>query len=71
MKPLAIVGLIVLVLGIASLFVGLPRTESHGVKVGDASIGVQTKTSERIPVVASVALIVAGGVVTAMGMKKA
>lgn len=70
MKPLAIVGLIVLVLGIASLFVGLPRTESHGIKVGDASVGVQTKTNERIPMAASVAMIVAGGVITAMGMKK-
>jgi hypothetical protein len=70
MKPLAIVGLIVLVLGVASLFVGLPRTESHGIKMGDASIGVQTKTSERLPLIASIAMIIGGGVVTAAGMKK-
>ena len=71
MKPLAIVGIIVLVLGVASLFVGLPRTESHGIKMGDASIGVQTKTTERLPLIASIAMIIGGGVVTAAGMKKA
>jgi hypothetical protein len=56
---------------VASLFVGLPHTESHGIKMGDASIGVQTKTTERLPLIASIAMIIGGGVVTAAGMKKA
>lgn len=71
MRPLAIIGIIVLVLGVASLFVGLPRTENHGIKVGDASVGVQTRTTERLPLIASIAMIIGGGVVTAAGMKKA
>ena len=68
MKALFMMGLVVLVLGIASFFVALPHTENHGVKVGDASIGVQTKTSQKLPpaigavlVVGGIVMLVAGG----------
>jgi hypothetical protein len=62
MKPAAIVGIILIVLGIASLFYGIPTREKHGVNVGGAEIGVETKTNKAVPVAIS-ALLIAGGVV--------
>jgi hypothetical protein len=62
MKPLFWVGIVVLVLGIASLFVALPHRETHGVSVGDASVGVQTKHNEKVSPAISAVLIVVGGV---------
>jgi hypothetical protein len=68
MKPLFLIGLIVLALGIASFFVAFPHTENHGVKVGDTSIGVQTHDSQKLPpavggllVVGGIVMMVAGG----------
>lgn len=61
MKALFWFGLLVLVLGIASLFVAIPRRETHGVKAGDVNIGVQVKHSEHVAPIVSVVLI-AGGV---------
>jgi hypothetical protein len=57
MKALSLVGLVVLILGIASFFVPFPHSENHGIKVGDASVGVQTHSSERISPVMSGVLI--------------
>ena len=65
MRSLVVGGLLVLVLGIASLVVPIPRTETQGIKLGDASIGVQTSHSERVPPLISVVLI-AGGIALAM-----
>jgi hypothetical protein len=42
MKILLFAGLLVVVLGIASLIVPIPQTETHGIKAGDVNIGVQT-----------------------------
>ena len=70
MKVLFVVGLIVLVLGIASFFVALPHTENHGVKVGDASIGVQTHTSQKAPPALGVVLVVGGIVMMVAGGRK-
>jgi len=60
MKPLFWVGLVVLVLGVASLFVAVPRRENKEVKIGDANIGVQVQHSERVLPVVSAVLIAAG-----------
>lgn len=60
MKALFGVGLIVLILGIASFFIPLPQKENHGIKVGDTSIGVQTQHSEKVPPVISAVLVVGG-----------
>jgi hypothetical protein len=40
MKILLFAGLLVVVLGIASLVVPVPQTETHGIKAGDVNIGV-------------------------------
>ena len=54
MKMLFGVGLVVLILGVASFFVPFPKQENHGIKVGDTKIGVQTEHSERISPIVSV-----------------
>ncbi len=60
MKALSGVGLLVLILGILSFFVPIPHRENHGIKIGDASIGVQTEHSERVSSGVSIVLIVVG-----------
>jgi hypothetical protein len=60
MKMLFGVGLVVLILGIVSFFVPVPQRENHGIKVGDASIGVQTQHSEKISPIISAVLILGG-----------
>ncbi|SPE44650.1 conserved exported hypothetical protein [Candidatus Sulfotelmatobacter sp. SbA7] len=61
MKMLLYAGLLLMALGIASLVVPIPHTESQGIKIGDANLGVQTSHSERVSPVISVVLI-AGGI---------
>jgi hypothetical protein len=41
--------------------VPIPQTETQGIKIGDAKLGVQTSHSERVSPVISVVLI-AGGI---------
>jgi hypothetical protein len=60
MKVLFIVGAIVLILGIASLFVALPQRERAGVQVGDANIGVTTTTEQKVSPIISAVLIIGG-----------
>jgi hypothetical protein len=61
MKMLLFAGLLLVVLGIASLVVPLPHTETEGIKVGNTNFGVQTSHSERVSPIISVVLI-AGGI---------
>ena len=61
MKMLLFAGLLMIVLGIASLLVPIPQTETHGIKAGDIDIGVQTSHSERVSPVIS-AVLIAGGI---------
>jgi hypothetical protein len=61
MKILLYAGLLLIVLGVASLVVPIPQTETQGIKIGDAKLGVQTSHSERVSPVISVVLI-AGGI---------
>jgi uncharacterized membrane protein len=67
MRVLLIIGILMIVLGIVSLFVSIPHRESSGLKFGGAQIRVQTQTSERIPVPASIAIILGGVVLAAVG----
>ena len=61
MKILLYAGLLLVVLGIASLVVPIPHTETEGIKVGNTNLGVQTSHSERVSPVISIVLI-AGGI---------
>jgi hypothetical protein len=65
MKTVLYAGLLLIVLGIASLLVPIPQTENQGIKVGDTNIGVQTTHSERVSPIISVVLI-AGGIALAI-----
>ncbi|HKM86260.1 MAG TPA: hypothetical protein VJW96_08635 [Terriglobales bacterium] len=61
MKILLFAGLLLVMLGIASLIVPIPHTETEGIKVGNTNFGVQTSHSERVSPIISVVLI-AGGI---------
>ena len=61
MKVLLWAGLLLIVLGIASLVVPIPQTERHGIQAGDINIGIQTSQSERVSPIISIVLI-AGGI---------
>jgi ABC-type enterochelin transport system permease subunit len=67
MRALLVIGILLIVLGIVSLFVGIPHQHDSGIQVGSAKIGVQTQTSERIPLPASIAIIIGGVVLAAVG----
>jgi hypothetical protein len=60
-KALLWIGVVLLILGIASLLIPIPHSETQGIKAGDLNIGVQTKHSERVAPAVSVVLI-AGGI---------
>ena len=67
MRALLVIGVLLLIVGVCSFFVGIPRTETNGVKIGGDSIGLQTRHTERLPEAASIALIVGGIVLLAIG----
>jgi len=61
MKPLvAVVGIIVLVLGIVSFFAPFPHYHHEGVRLGDTRIGVTTERHERLSVGAGIVMVVVG-----------
>jgi hypothetical protein len=61
MKMFLYAGLILVVLGIASLVVPIPSSEKQGIKIGDTNIGVQTNHSEKVSPIVS-AVLIAGGI---------
>ncbi len=61
MKPLMMVGIVLIILGVLSLVIPIPQTHSEGVKIGDAHLGVQTTHDEKVAPIISVVLI-AGGI---------
>jgi hypothetical protein len=60
MKALFFIGLIVLILGIASLVVPIPQSEREGVKVGGVSLGVETRHQEKVHPALSAVMILGG-----------
>src|SRR6202042_2421567 len=54
MKGLTIVGVLLLVLGALSFVIPIPHSEDHSVKLGDAKIGVQTHSSDKVPPAVSI-----------------
>jgi hypothetical protein len=71
MRGLALFGALLLFVGLLAFVVPVPHSEDHGVKIGDAKIGVQTEHSERLPPVLAGALVLAGVIAVGMGMRKA
>lgn len=60
MKALFWLGLFAVIVGVALLFVPIPHTEKHGVKAGDISLGVETRTQEKISPAISGVIVLAG-----------
>jgi hypothetical protein len=69
LKTLMLVGVVVLVLGIFSFFVPFPHSEHHGVRLGDAHVGVTTHDDEKIPPAFSIVLVVVGAGLMIAGRK--
>jgi len=69
MRLLFWVGVIFMVLGIASLFVPIPHTERSGVKIGGSSIGIETTHDEKVSPIVTVVLFVAGAGMMVAGRK--
>jgi len=70
MKGITLLGAVLLVLGLLAFVVPIPHSESHGLKIGDTKIGVQTEHSDRLPPVVAGGLAVAGVVVLVLGLRK-
>jgi hypothetical protein len=60
MKTLFWIGLVVLILGIVSLVVPIPRNERDGVKVAGVSIGIETRHDEKVSPIVSAVMILGG-----------
>jgi hypothetical protein len=60
MKAIFAVGIVLIVLGILSLFVSIPQKEEHSIKSGDFKIGIQTTEHHPVSPVVS-AILIAGG----------
>jgi hypothetical protein len=71
MRVLAVVGIIVLVLGILSFVIPVPHNERHGVNLGDASLSVTTHHDEKLSPAIGAVLCAVGAVLLIAGMKKA
>lgn len=66
MKALLWIGLLLLIIGIVLLFVPIPHTEKHGVRAGDVSLGVETRSDEKVsPVICGVMIVVGAGLMVA------
>jgi hypothetical protein len=70
MKPIALVGVLLLVLGMFSFVVPVPRKENPAVKIGDTKIGVQTENSEKLPPVVGAVLLAGGVLALVLGSRK-
>jgi hypothetical protein len=60
MKALFFIGLVVLILGIVSLVVPIPRSERGGIAVGGVSLGVETRHEEKVHPALSAVMILGG-----------
>ena len=70
MKSVSMIGLVLLLLGILSFVVPIPRHENHGVKIGDTKIGVQTESSEKLPPAVGIVLLSGGVLALVLGSRK-
>ncbi len=70
MKALFWVGMVVLILGIVSLVVPIPRNEREGFKAGGLSGGVETRHEEKASFLVSAVMILGGVGTMAAGKRK-
>jgi hypothetical protein len=61
MRAVLVIGVILLLLGIASLFVPIPHKERRGFEAGPVSVGVETTRREKVhPAISGI--LIGGGV---------
>jgi hypothetical protein len=70
MKSITMIGVLLLVLGVLALVVPVPQRESHGVKIGDTKIGVQTESREKLPPAVGIVLLAGGALALVLGARK-
>jgi hypothetical protein len=70
MKMLFWIGLVVLMLGIVSLLVPMPRNERESFKVGGMSMGVETQHSEKVSPIVGVVMILGGAGMMIAGKRR-
>jgi hypothetical protein len=70
MKNILFVGVLLLVLGLLAFVVPVPQSQDHGVRIGDARIGVQTRTSHKLPPAVGTILLAGGVVALVIGSRK-
>jgi hypothetical protein len=68
MKALFIIGVVLVILGIASLVIPIPHNEEKGFHAGGVSVGVETTHKETVSPAISAVLIV-GGVLLLVAQK--
>jgi len=70
MKAMFTIGVVVLVLGILSLFVPIPHNDRHSMNAGDVSIGINVKHDEKVDPIVSTVLILGGVGLMIVGSRK-
>jgi hypothetical protein len=66
MKALFWIGIVIVVLGLASFVVPLPHQETSGFSAGGMSVGIQTQHSETVkPIVSCILVLVGAGILVA------
>ena len=70
MKTSIVIGAVLLVLGVLAFIVPIPQREDHSVRIGDAKIGVQTQSSEKLPPAVGIILLAGGVVALVLGSRK-
>jgi hypothetical protein len=70
MRTVLLIGIGILILGIISLFVPIPRTERSGLRAGGMSLAVETQHSEKVSPIVSGILILAGAGMIIAGKRK-
>jgi hypothetical protein len=70
MKPIPWAGIILVALGIASLFIAIPNRERNGVSVGGVSFEIKTRHDEKVSPFVSAVLILGGARLMVVGRRK-
>ena len=70
MKGLTITGVVLVLLGVLSFIIPVPQREEHSVKLGDAKIGIQTQSSQKLPPTVGAVLVLAGVGALALGSRR-
>ena len=70
MKALFFIGLVVVILGVLSLVVPIPRSERGGISVGGVSLAVETQHEEKVHPALSAVMILGGFGAMAAGKRR-